>query len=93
MIKAKAGPDNEKKKTKKQVRWKRPSNEAHPDKAENGKANAALLKLLARAFRLPARDFAVLRGASDRRKVVAVSGAPGALMTRIMEGLRPWSRG
>ena len=60
---------------------------------ENGKANAALLKLLARAFRLPARDFAVLRGASDRRKVVAVSGAPGALMTRIMEGLRPWSRG
>jgi len=60
---------------------------------ENGKANAALLKLLARVFHLPARDFAVLRGVSDRRKVVAVSGAPGALMAHIAEGLRPWSRG
>jgi uncharacterized protein (TIGR00251 family) len=60
---------------------------------ENGKANAALLKLLARAFRLPARDFAVVRGASDRRKIVAVMGAPAALTARIIEGLRPWSRG
>ena len=60
---------------------------------ENGKANAALLKLLARVFHLPARDFAVLRGVSGRRKVVAVSGAPGALMAQIAEGLRPWSRG
>jgi len=60
---------------------------------ENGKANAALLKLLARAFRLPARDFAVLHGANDRRKVVAVSGAPVALMAHIAEGLRPWLRG
>ena len=59
---------------------------------EGGKANAALLKLLARAFRLPARDFAVVRGASDRRKVVAVTGAPAALVARITEGLRPWSR-
>src|SRR5216683_210837 len=54
---------------------------------ENGRANAALLKLLAGVFHLPARDFAVLRGASDRRKVVAVRGAPGALMARIIEGL------
>jgi uncharacterized protein (TIGR00251 family) len=59
---------------------------------EGGKANAALLKLLARAFRLPARDFAVVRGASDRRKIVAVTGAPAALAARLKEGLRPWSR-
>jgi uncharacterized protein len=59
---------------------------------EGGKANAALLKLLARAFRLPARDFAVVRGQSDRRKTVAVTGAPAALAARISEGLRPWSR-
>jgi len=59
---------------------------------ESGKANAALLKLLARAFRLPARDFVVVRGVSDRRKVVAVTGAPAALAARLREGLRPWSR-
>ena len=59
---------------------------------EGGKANAALLKLLARAFRLPARDFAVVRGLSDRRKIVAVTGAPSALAARLREGLRPWSR-
>jgi uncharacterized protein len=59
---------------------------------QGGKANAALLKLLARAFRLPARDFAVVRGASDRRKIVAVTGAPAALAARLKEGLRPWSR-
>ena len=59
---------------------------------EGGKANAALLKLLARAFGLPARDFAVVRGVSDRRKIVAVTGAPAALAARLREGLRPWSR-
>jgi len=59
---------------------------------EGGKANAALLTLLARAFGLPARDFAVVRGAQNRRKVVAVTGAPAALAARITEGLRPWSR-
>ena len=59
---------------------------------EGGKANAALLKLLARAFRLPPRDFTVVRGISDRRKIVAVAGAPAALAARIGEGLRPWSR-
>jgi uncharacterized protein len=59
---------------------------------ENGKANAALLRLLARVFGLPPRDFSVVRGATDRRKVVAVTGAPAALAARITEGLRPWSR-
>ena len=59
---------------------------------EGGKANAALLRLLARAFRLPPRDFSVVRGATDRRKVVAVIGAPAVLAARISEGLRPWSR-
>ena len=59
---------------------------------EGGKANAALVKLLARCFRLPPRDLAVVRGISDRRKVVAVTGAPRALAARIAEGLRPWSQ-
>jgi uncharacterized protein len=59
---------------------------------EGGKANAALIKLLARSFRLPPRDFEVVRGLTDRRKVVAVTGAPHALSARIAEGLRPWSQ-
>jgi len=59
---------------------------------EGGKANAALIKLLARTFRLPPRDFSVVRGLSDRRKTVTVTGAPAAIATRITHGLRPWSR-
>src|SRR5258708_28656225 len=59
---------------------------------EGGKANAALLKLLARAFRLPARDFAVVRGLSDRRKIVAVTRAPAALAAPLREGVPQRSR-
>ncbi len=59
---------------------------------EGGKANAALLKLPPRSFCLASRDFSVVRGMTDRRKVVAVTGAPAALAARIAEGLRPWSR-
>lgn len=59
---------------------------------EGGKANAALLKLLARIFRLAPRDLAVVRGATDRRKTVAVTGVPAVLAARITEGLLPWSR-
>jgi uncharacterized protein (TIGR00251 family) len=59
---------------------------------ENGKANVALVKLLARAFRLPPRDISVVRGLTDRRKVVAVAGTPAELAARLREGLRPWSR-
>jgi hypothetical protein len=54
--------------------------------------NAALLKLLARAFRLAPRDLAIVRGLTDRRKTVAVTGAPAVLAARISEGLRLWSR-
>jgi len=59
---------------------------------ENGKANAALVKLLARTFRLAPRDISVVRGATDRRKVVALAGTPATVSARITEGLRPWLR-
>lgn len=59
---------------------------------EHGKANAALVRLLAETFHLPPRDFSVVRGLTDRRKLVAVAGAPAALAARLTEGLRPWSR-
>ena len=58
----------------------------------DGKANAALLRLLARLFRLPQRDLELVLGAADRRKVVAIAGAADKLAPIVAEGLRPWSR-
>jgi uncharacterized protein len=57
---------------------------------EAGRANDALLRLLARLLRLPPRDFAVLRGVSSRHKLIAISGAPRIVARRIEEGLSPW---
>ncbi len=57
---------------------------------EAGRANDALLRLLARRFGLPVRDFAVLRGAASRHKLIGISGDPALLAGRIEEDLRPW---
>ena len=57
---------------------------------ENGKANAALLRLLAEVWRLPARDLAIVLGPAQRRKTVHVSGEPRTLLAQIEAGLRPW---
>lgn len=58
----------------------------------DGKANAALLRLLARLFGIPPRDFELVLGAADRRKVVAIAGAPDRLLPIVAEGLRKWSK-
>jgi hypothetical protein len=50
---------------------------------EAGKANAALIKLLARRWRIPQRDLEVVSGARGRRKVLQISGSPGALIARL----------
>ena len=57
---------------------------------EAGKANAALIRLLARRWRLPQRDLEVISGASARRKVLQIYGAPDALIARLeaLEGGR-----
>ncbi|MFP6741152.1 MAG: DUF167 family protein [Alphaproteobacteria bacterium] len=47
--------------------------------AEGGKANAALLKLLAKAWGVTRSHLAIVAGAKDRRKTVAVAGDPTAL--------------
>jgi uncharacterized protein YggU (UPF0235/DUF167 family) len=60
---------------------------------EAGKANDALLALLARLLGVPKRALTLLRGAGDRRKLVHVTGDPNALARRFAEILRPWSRG
>ncbi|HET8726371.1 MAG TPA: DUF167 family protein [Alphaproteobacteria bacterium] len=50
---------------------------------EQGKANAALIGLLAKEWRLPKSAFTVIAGATDRRKVLHVRGDPGTLIERI----------
>jgi uncharacterized protein YggU (UPF0235/DUF167 family) len=56
--------------------------------AEEGKANTALMALLAAEWRLPRSAFDVLRGAAARDKVLSVSGEPQVLADRIVEWMR-----
>jgi len=44
--------------------------------AEGGKANRAVIRMLAKAFRVPASSIEVVGGAKDRRKVLAIAGGP-----------------
>lgn len=52
---------------------------------EGGKANAALIKLLAKAWKLPKSSLSLVAGHTDRRKTLAVTGDPAALR-RELEG-------
>lgn len=51
--------------------------------AEDGRANAAIVDLLAAAWRVPKSAFEVMRGATGRDKIVSVSGDPAVLAARI----------
>ena len=53
--------------------------------AEDGKANAAVIELLAETWRLPKSAFEVTRGAASRDKVVGISGEPALLAGRIAQ--------
>ena len=50
---------------------------------EDGRANEALLRLLARALDVPRRDLAILVGASARNKVVRIAGSPRHLSEKL----------
>jgi hypothetical protein len=50
--------------------------------AEN-QANDALLRLLAREWRLARRDLSIVVGSKSRNKIVHIVGDPPALMTRL----------
>jgi uncharacterized protein (TIGR00251 family) len=52
---------------------------------EDGKANAALLKLLSKAWKIPKSDMDIVLGAADRRKVVFISGDSEDLRHRLDE--------
>ena len=54
---------------------------------EGGKANAALVKLLAKTWKLPKSAISIVAGHGRRRKVVMVSGDPAALESKLREWL------
>ena len=60
---------------------------------ERGKANAALIRFLAKRWRLAARDFRLVGGATGRRKVLHVQGPPARLLAELRSIERPASAG
>ena len=50
---------------------------------EGGKANAALIKLLAKSWRIPKSAFSIRAGAAARRKTIFIEGEPDELARRI----------
>jgi uncharacterized protein len=60
--------------------------------AEHGKANDALIALLARIWHLAKSDISITAGAGDRRKTLHVAGASARLMPTLaasVAGLAP----
>ena len=55
---------------------------------EDGKANDAVVALLAQAWRLPKSSFDIVRGGTAREKTLKVTGEPAALADRIAEWMR-----
>ncbi len=60
--------------------------------AEDGKANSAVIDLLAGEWRLPKSVFEIVRGTAQRDKVVRISGEPDRLAGRIAEWMREGQR-
>ena len=53
----------------------------------NGRANAALLKILAKILGVPPSNIAIVRGARSRRKLVAVEGLSQGQVNRRLASL------
>jgi uncharacterized protein len=51
--------------------------------AQDGRANEALLQLLARAWHVPRRDLSIVAGSTSRRKAVRLAGDPQQLIDKI----------
>ncbi len=52
---------------------------------EGGKANAAVVALLARAWRVPKRRMRIAAGAASRRKTILIEGGDAALLADLTE--------
>lgn len=50
---------------------------------EKGAANEALIRLIAKEWRLPARSVTLAAGATDRRKLLHLAGDPRALAAAV----------
>ena len=50
---------------------------------EDGRANEALLRLLARAWRLPRHDLTIVAGTASRHMTVGIAGDPLQLSSRL----------
>ncbi len=59
---------------------------------EGGKANAAVIKLLAKAWKLPKRDLTVVSGQTGRRKTLLVTGDAAELERELTAWLRTLER-
>jgi len=56
--------------------------------AEDGKANRAVVELLAAEWRLPKSAFEITKGGATRNKVLSISGEPAGLVGQIAEWVR-----
>ena len=56
---------------------------------ESGKANAAVIALLARHWRVPKSSLAMVTGGSSRIKRILVRGEPSILMSKLKSGPVP----
>lgn len=50
---------------------------------ENGKANEALLKLLSKAWKQSKSSLQIVRGATDRRKIVVIEGEAARVRAKL----------
>ena len=55
--------------------------------AEGGKANAAVIKLLAKTWKVPKSAIEVIAGHGDRRKTVLIAGDAAALQAHVQAWL------
>lgn len=55
---------------------------------EDGKANAALIALLAKKWKLAKSRIDIIQGATDRRKTLFIEGEPDEVARRILESVR-----
>jgi uncharacterized protein (TIGR00251 family) len=51
--------------------------------AQDGRANEALLRLLARSWAVPRRDLTIVAGTTSRNKEVAITGDGAALLAQL----------
>ncbi len=60
-------------------------------KAEAGKANAAIVELLAATWQLPRADITLVMGAGNRLKLFHLAGEPTALLAKLEGWRRQWT--